>query len=103
DLRPLGALLTLMDVRTAHARGVAALLREALAGQVPVFEAEVRMQVALKDSVQDGRSILEYRPDSQAAQAYRQLAETVIESLPLVPRGVGRLPSDAPEVEELVP
>jgi chromosome partitioning protein len=76
-----GTLLTMMDVRTAHARSVASLLREALAGQVRVFETEIRTQVALKDSVQEGRTILDFRADSQAAQAYRELANDLVEAL----------------------
>ncbi|HZT06893.1 MAG TPA: ParA family protein [Chloroflexota bacterium] len=80
-LTVLGAVLTMMDVRTAHARGVATMLREALIGQVRVFDAEIRAQVALKDCVQEGRSVLEYRAESQAAMAYRRLASEVIEAL----------------------
>jgi chromosome partitioning protein len=80
-LKTLGALLTMMDVRTAHARGVAELLREALADQVRVFDARVRVQVALKDSAQEGVPILRFRPESQAAAAYRALADEMLEAL----------------------
>ncbi len=78
ELQILGAVLTMMDVRTAHARGVAELLRSALDGQVRVFDVEIRAQVALKDSAQEGMPVLNYRPDSQAAQAYRQLAAEIL-------------------------
>jgi chromosome partitioning protein len=81
SLETLGALLTMMDVRTSHARGVAALLREALADQVRVFDAQIRTQVALKDSAQEGRPILVHRSDSQAAEAYRALAREVVDAL----------------------
>jgi hypothetical protein len=77
-LEVLGTLLTMMDVRTAHARGVAELLRTALDGQVRVFDMEIRTQVALKDSAQHGMPVLNFRPDSQAAAAYRELAAEVL-------------------------
>jgi len=92
DLHVLGALLTMMDVRTAHARSVATLLREALTGQVRVFDTEIRTQVALKDSVQEGRTILDFRGDSQAAAAYREIAEAVSEALPARAEGRVDLP-----------
>jgi hypothetical protein len=102
ELFVLGALLTMMDVRTAHARSVATLLREALAGQVRVFDTEIRTQVALKDSIQEGRTILDFRSDSQAAAAYREIAVSVSEALPvraepgaLLPRPIETAPSYA--------
>src|SRR5205085_7165016 len=50
DLNILGVLLTLVDQRTAHSREVVKAVRPSLHGQVNVFETEVRLHVALKDT-----------------------------------------------------
>jgi chromosome partitioning protein len=81
DLSILGVLLTLVDQRTAHAREVGRLVRSSLAGQVNVFETEVRLHVALKEAASVGRSILEHAPQSPSAEAYRALAREVREVL----------------------
>jgi chromosome partitioning protein len=89
DLNIFGVLLTLVDQRTAHSRDVVKLVRSSLLGQVNVFETEVRLHVALKESAKAGRSILEYDAHSPSATAYRGLGREVMavcgdaESLPL--------------------
>jgi chromosome partitioning protein len=74
----LGVLLTLVDQRTAHAREVVQAVRSSLAGSVRVFETEVRLHVALKDSARAGRSILEYDSNSPSANTYRDLGREVV-------------------------
>ena len=59
-------MLTLVDQRTAHAREVVKIVRSSLSGQVNVFETEVRLHVALKETAKAGRSILDY--DSHSPQ-----------------------------------
>src|SRR5262249_21673473 len=71
-------LLTLVDQRTAHSREVVRVVRSSLAGQVNVFETEVRLHVALKETAKAGRSILDYDPNSRSAEAYRHLAREVL-------------------------
>jgi chromosome partitioning protein len=78
DLNILGVLLTLVDQRTAHSREVVKLVRASLDGQVNVFDTEVRLHVALKETAKAGRSILEYDSHSPSAQAYRQLGREVL-------------------------
>jgi len=73
-----GVLLTLVDQRTAHSREVVRVVRASLAGQVNVFETEVRLHVALKETAKVGRSILEFEPNSPSAEAYRGLAREVL-------------------------
>jgi chromosome partitioning protein len=80
ELNILGVLLTLVDQRTAHSREVVRVVRSSLDGQVNVFESEVRLHVALKETAKVGRSILEYEPHSPSAQAYRGLAREVLEA-----------------------
>jgi chromosome partitioning protein len=77
DLRTLGVVLTMFDGRTLHAREVVALLHHGSYEDVHVFDTPVHAQVALKDSVQRAEPIMEYRPSSQAASAYRRLAHEV--------------------------
>jgi chromosome partitioning protein len=77
----LGVLLTLVDQRTAHSREVVRAVRGSLDGQVNVFDTEVRLHVALKETAKLGRSILETDPHSPSAQAYRGLAREVLAAL----------------------
>ena len=78
ELNILGVLLTLVDQRTAHSREVVKTVRSSLAGQVNVFDTEVRLHVALKETAKAGRTILDYDTSSPSAQAYRQLAREVL-------------------------
>jgi chromosome partitioning protein len=78
ELQILGVLLTLVDHRTAHAREVVKVVRTSLDGQVNVFDSEVRLHVALKETAKAGRSILEYDSSSPSAAAYRGLAREVL-------------------------
>ena len=78
ELGILGVLLTLVDQRTGHSRDVVHAVRTSLDGQVNVFQTEVRLHVALKESARLGRSILETDPLSPSAAAYRMLAREVL-------------------------
>ncbi len=89
DLAIYGVLLTLVDQRTAHAREVVRTVRSSLEGQVHVFETEMRLHVALKETARRGQSILEYDPTSPSANAHRALARELLALL-----------HDAPEVIE---
>jgi chromosome partitioning protein len=73
-----GVLLTLVDQRTAHAREVVRTVRTSLAGQVHVFDTEVRLHVALKETARAGRSILDHATTSPSAEAYRHLGREVL-------------------------
>jgi chromosome partitioning protein len=78
DLNIYGVLLTLVDQRTAHSRDVVKVVRSSLDGQVKVFDTEVRLHVALKETAKAGRSILEYDSNSPSAAAYRRLGREVL-------------------------
>ena len=54
------------------------MVRSSLAGQVNVFETEVRLHVALKESARAGRSILDFDGASPSAASYRRLAREVL-------------------------
>src|SRR5437868_156674 len=78
ELNIYGVLLTLVDQRTAHSRDVVKVVRSSLDGQVNVFDTEVRLHVALKETARAGRSILDYDTNSPSADAYRRLASEVL-------------------------
>lgn len=103
SLNILGVLLTLVDQRTAHAREVVRIVRSSLDGQVNVFQTEVRLHVALKETAKAGRSILDYDSSSPSAEAYRALAREVLEVLGDHARGNEHVaapqPSRKPAVE----
>ena len=77
----LAMLLTLVDQRTSHSRDVVKVVRSSLADQVNVFNTEVRLHVALKETAKAGRSILDYDSNSPSADAYRNLAREVLASV----------------------
>ena len=102
DLGIYGVLLTLVDQRTAHSREVVKVVRSSLAGQVNVFETEVRLHVALKETARAGRSILDYDSSSPSAEAYRRLGGEVLRVCgdSAAPRPVAEAPRAS--VEELL-
>jgi chromosome partitioning protein len=77
ELRVEGVLLTMADIRTLHTRDVIQAARSALDGSVRVFDPVVRLNVKIKEAPMTGRSVLEYASDTQAAKAYRDLANEV--------------------------
>ena len=77
QLKVLGILLTLADLRTLHAREVIAAAKTTFSERVPIFDAVVQYSVRLKEAPLANASILEYATETQVADAYRQLAEAV--------------------------
>jgi chromosome partitioning protein len=76
-LRLAGVLLTMYDARTTLSSDVAAEVRRHL-GQT-VFKTVVPRSVRLAEAPSYGRPIARYSPESRGAQAYRALAEEVLE------------------------
>ncbi|MBI3978054.1 MAG: ParA family protein [Chloroflexi bacterium] len=74
DLVVYGLLLTTTDQRSVPAREVAATIRQHLEGQVHIFDAELRPDAALAESLKAGRSVLAFDGGSDAAGIYRNLA-----------------------------
>jgi chromosome partitioning protein len=75
-----GVLLTMFDGRTTLSADVAAEVRRHL-GQ-SVFRTVVPRSVRLAEAPSYGRPIARYSPESRGAQAYRALAEEVLERAP---------------------
>jgi chromosome partitioning protein len=76
DLRIAGALLTMYSRNNRISREVAKEVRRNFPGYV--FDTVIPRQVSLAEAPRFGKTILQYAPTSSAAQAYRQLAEEVI-------------------------
>ena len=76
DLKIKGALLTMHDKRNKLSREVAKEVRRNFPGHV--FSAVIPRSVALAEAPSFGKTILQYAPGSRAAQAYRDLAEEII-------------------------
>jgi chromosome partitioning protein len=77
-LRIAGVFATMADTRTLHAREVLSSVEKVLADRVPIFAPMIKMNVRLKEAPIAGESVLSYAPDSNVAQAYRELAKEVL-------------------------
>jgi chromosome partitioning protein len=78
ELRLLGVLLNLADMRTVHSREALASLKERFGDDV--FKTVIRASIAYAESAERARSILDHRPDLGAD--YLALAAEVLERLP---------------------
>ena len=78
NLKIAGILPTMHNTRTLHAREVLGKLRENF--QELVFDTVIKETVLFKDSTVNGSSVLEYADKSEAAEAYRKLAQEVIKN-----------------------
>jgi len=79
-LRLEGVLLTMFDGRTTLSADVAAEVRRHLGSSV--FRTVVPRSVRLAEAPSYGRPIARYSPESRGAQAYKALAEEVVERAP---------------------
>ncbi len=77
QLKLLGVLLNLADMRTVHSREALASLKERFGEQV--FDSVIRTSIAYAESAERARSILDHRPDLGAD--YLALAAEVLERL----------------------
>jgi chromosome partitioning protein len=71
-----GILPTMFDSRTIHAREAVEMLKEHF-GEL-VYDTRIRKTVRYAEAPVQGLSILKYDPNSRAADAYRELAEEVL-------------------------
>lgn len=76
DLQILGVLVTMFDVRTAHARDVLREVQTAFGDRT--FKSVIRYSVRAKESVVSGQSILSYDSRSPLAESYRTLADEIL-------------------------
>lgn len=76
NLKILGAVLTLYDRRNRLDRIVARDIRRQFPGYV--FEAIIPRNISLAEAPSFGKAILQYKPTSDGARAFRQLAQELI-------------------------
>ena len=76
DLQVLGVLLTMYDKRNQLARHVVHEVNRNFPGRV--FDTVISRTVDLAEAPSFGKSILQFNPNSKAAQEYRRLAEEVL-------------------------
>lgn len=80
SLRILGILPTRLN-RTIHAREVLERTKAELVGRVRVFEPAVNESVRFKEAIAAAKTIFEYAPNLEGAEAYRSLAKEIINGL----------------------
>ncbi len=71
-----GIVPTMYDSRTVHGREAVEVLRQNFGDLV--FSTPIRKTIKFAEAPVKGESVLKYAPDSQAANAYRQLAREVL-------------------------
>lgn len=76
EITIVGALLTMYNRGSRLSREIAKEMRRNFPGYV--FDAVIPRQVALAEAPKFGKTILQYAPTSQAARAYKELAEELI-------------------------
>lgn len=79
-LRVAGIFLTMYDTRTRYARDFMTTIRDSYQ-DVPFFSAVVRQSVTVREAPAMGQSVLRYAPDSQAAKAYRVIADELVHGI----------------------
>ena len=80
ELKITGALLTMYNRNNKLSREVAKEVRRNFPGYV--FDTVIPRQVSLAEAPKFGKTILQYAPTSLAAQAYRELAQEIINRNP---------------------
>jgi len=77
SLEIVGAVLTMVDTRTAHGRHVAERIRAFLDGQAPVL-GEVKRSIRASEAAEAGESLLRYDTRGEAARGYRDVAAALL-------------------------
>jgi len=77
SLEIVGAVLTMVDMRTAHGRHVAERIRAFLDGQAPVL-GEVKRSIRASEAAEAGESLLRYDTRGEAARGYRDVADALL-------------------------
>lgn len=80
-----GIVLTMVDLRTKHARDTIARVKDQFSGQIPLFQTQIPVDVRLRESTKAAATILAFAPTSRASHAYRQLAREVESRLAELP------------------
>jgi chromosome partitioning protein len=73
-----GVVATMYDDRTKHSRHIIEEVESRYG--IPVLQPPVRKSIRFAEAPARGKSIIQHAPDSPGAQAYRQLAQTLLEA-----------------------
>ena len=73
-----GILLTMVDLRTNHAKDIAAKVREAYGANVNIFESVIPLSIRAAETSAEGKSIFVYEPKGKVSKAYQDIAEEVL-------------------------
>ena len=79
ELTIAGILMTLVDVRTNLARATEDTLRQQYGSHLRIYETKIPMSVRAAECSAAGQSIFAYDGGSRVAEAYAELARTVID------------------------
>lgn len=73
-----GILLTMVDMRTNHAKDIANKVREAYGANVEIFKSVVPLSVRAAETSAEGKSIFVYEPKGKVSKAYQAITEEVL-------------------------
>ena len=73
-----GILLTMVDMRTNHAKDIAVKVREAYGANVKIFESVIPLSVRAAETSAEGKSIFLYEPKGKVSMAYQDIVKEVI-------------------------
>jgi chromosome partitioning protein len=74
-----GILLTMADPRTIMTKDIQEAIGEQFGAGYRIFQPLIKRSVRFAESAVSGQSIVAYDPNSQGAQAYRQVAQAIIQ------------------------
>jgi chromosome partitioning protein len=77
-LKIMGILFTMTNSRTLHSREVIEVTKKAFGDRIRVFNTSIPTSVRFKEAPAAGMSILNYAPNTDGAEAYRELAREVL-------------------------
>ena len=77
SLQVAGAVLTMVDTRTAHGRHIAERIRAFLDGQAPVL-GEIKRSIRASEAAEIGESVLRYDARGEVARGYRDVATALL-------------------------
>ena len=77
-LKILGILFTMTNSRTLHSKEVIEVTKKAFGDRIRVFDTSIPTSVRFKEAPAAGMSILNYAPNTDGAEAYRELAREVL-------------------------
>ncbi len=81
SLRVAGLFIAMYDPRHRHVREIISEVKDKFGVDVPFFTAAVRHSVVVKQAARAEQSVVRFAPQTQAAEAYRQLAQEVVQGI----------------------